>query len=139
LFLALFIQEETVAAWPTAEYFRERRRRAGIIPKEDTYLYTERVKRRGAELRSLERLPLNDWPRDSRGNMLTLEQIMALDRPNGKKVRAEDKCSWEPCPNEHRCRYHLPPQRNPHGSGFQAIKYFCSDPCLTSHIRLHGR
>ena len=47
-----------------AEYFRERRKAQGAIPRGDEFLHSARVVERGRQMRIMEQLPVEEWPND---------------------------------------------------------------------------
>lgn len=47
-----------------AEYFRERRRQQGVVPRGDEFLYSAKAVARGRELSLMEQTHINSWPRD---------------------------------------------------------------------------
>jgi hypothetical protein len=111
-----------------AEYFRQRRRQQGVLPRDP--LSAPRFLKHGAELRRLEQLP---WPRNLFGENATIAELMA----EAALIEQAEQISDELCPcgcrgeHKHRVSQTL---RNPYGRGYDII-YFLSDACKSKWNR----
>jgi len=100
-----------------AEYFRQRRRQQGILPRDR--LSAPRFLKHGAELRRLEQLP---WPRNLFGENATIAELMA----EAAQIEQARQISDEICPcgchkeHTHRISQIL---RNPYGRGYDIINF----------------
>jgi hypothetical protein len=88
-----------------AEYFQQRRRQHGILPRD--LLLAPRFLKYGAELRRLEQLP---WPRNLYGENATIAELMAEAALIEQGVQTSDELCPCGCHREHKHRIADPSQ-----------------------------
>jgi hypothetical protein len=111
-----------------AEYFRQRRRQQGVLPRDP--LSAPRFLKHGAELRRLEQLP---WPRNLFGENATIAELMAEAALIDQGAQISDELCPCGCRREHKHRV-AQTLRNPYGRGYDII-YFSSDACKSKWDR----
>ena len=111
-----------------AEYFRQRRRQQGIVPRDP--LSAPRFLKYGAELRRLEQLP---WPRNLFGENATIAELMAEAALFEQGVQISDELCPCGCHKEHKHRVSQT-LRNSYGRGYDVI-HFSSDSCKSKWNR----
>ena len=111
-----------------AEYFRQRRRQQGILPRYP--LSAPRFHKHGAELRRLEQLP---WPRNLFGENATIAELMAEAALTDQRTQISNELCPCGCRREHKHRVSQT-LRNPYGRGYDII-YFSSDACKSKWDR----
>ena len=111
-----------------AEYFRQRRRQQGILPRDP--LLAPRFHKHGAELRRLEQLP---WPRNLFGENATIAELMAAAELIEQGPQIPDELCPCGCRREHKHRVSQT-LCNPYGRGYDII-YFSSDACKSKWSR----
>jgi hypothetical protein len=111
-----------------AEYFRQRRRQQGILPRDP--LSAPSFLKHAAELRRLEQLP---WPRNLFGENASIAELMAEAALFEQGVQTSDELCPCGCRREHKHRVSQT-LRNPYGRGYDVI-YFSSDACKSKWNR----
>ena len=111
-----------------AEYFRQRRRQQGVLPRDP--LSGPRFLKHGAELRPLEQLP---WPRNLFGENATIAELMAEAALTDQRTQISNELCPCGCRREHKHRVSQT-LRNPYGRGYDVI-YFSSDTCKSKWNR----